>query len=57
MSSKCLQPEAETPRQPASHLRELGAVLCGTGIFLAMQFALGIWRLSQSSGSMMNKFS
>jgi arylsulfatase A-like enzyme len=57
MSSKCLQPEAETPRQPASHLRELGAVLCGAGIFLAMQFALGIWRLSQSSGSMMNKFS
>ena len=57
MSTKCLQQEAETPRKPASHLRELGAVLCGAGIFLAMQFALGIWRLSQSSGGMMNKFS
>ena len=57
MSTKCLQPAAEIPRQPASYLRELGAMLCGAGVFLAIQFALGIWRLSQSSGGMMNKFS
>jgi len=57
MSTKCLQQEVETTRQPANHLRELGAVLCGAGVFLATQFALGLWQLSQSSGSMMNKFS
>lgn len=46
------------PSQPcANYLRELGAVLCGAGIFLTIQFALGIWRLSESSGAMMNKFS
>ncbi|PAW70119.1 MAG: hypothetical protein B9S30_03215 [Verrucomicrobiia bacterium Tous-C5FEB] len=57
MSTKCLQQEVETTRQPANYLRELGAVLCGAGVFLATQFALGLWQLSQSSGSMMNKFS
>lgn len=57
MSAECLQQEDEANGQPVSRLRELVSVLCGAGIFLALLFAIGIWRLSQSSSGMMNKFS
>ncbi|MEN9535366.1 MAG: hypothetical protein RIR37_639 [Verrucomicrobiota bacterium] len=57
MSDERMPQENETNRQVASLSRELFAVFCGAGIFLTMQFVFGIWRLSHSSGAMMNKFS
>lgn len=55
--SKHLFRQAKEPAAPASYSRELVSVLCGAVVFLAIQFALGIWRLSQSADGMMNKFS
>ena len=49
--------QAKEPAAPANYLREMTAVLCGAAVFLTIQFALGIWRLSQSADGMMNKFS
>lgn len=49
--------QAREPAAPANYLREMTAVLCGAALFFTIQFALGIWRLSQSTDGMMNKFS
>lgn len=57
MPFKPLSERSCASEKNSSYIRELGAVLCGASLFLAVQFALGIWRLNQSSGEMMNKFS
>ncbi len=43
--------------QPQSARPKLLAVLAGSSLFLALQYALALWRLSHSSGEMANKFS
>jgi arylsulfatase A-like enzyme len=46
-------PSPPPPRSPAGFL----PVLAGVSAFLAFQYALALWRLSDMSGGMMNKFS
>ncbi len=52
-------PEAVTTPAPSRPPADVtaGRVLAGALIFLALQYALALWRLADSSGGMMNKFS
>jgi len=47
--------ETESPPKPSA--APFLWVLAGTGLFLAIQYGLALWKLSESSGAMANKFS
>ncbi|MFT4176469.1 MAG: sulfatase [Luteolibacter sp.] len=48
---------ATPPRSPRIPTAGSLPVAAGVGLFLAVQYALALWRLTQTSGSMTNKFS
>ncbi len=56
-SSKPLPIEVPGRKIPAYSAAALFPVLTGVAVFLVLQYAIALWRLADSSGGMMNKFS